>query len=251
MIEAQAPLRRAPSHDAPLDTEALKGERVTVYETNEEGWAWGQLESDRYVGWLPANALAPLGPRSDPQGRRVAHARLSGPVDQTAADGDAAARRPPGRRAHAGPVRRDGRRRLSARPASGAARRSGATTSSRSPNCSSARPICGAARPARARLLRPGADGAGRRRHCLPARQRHAGSGTGQAVALDRRCLALRRGDLVFWDGHVAIVRDGATLAARQRLHMAVAVEPIARGDGAHRSAGGSERAQRQADRAQ
>ena len=27
----------------PLDTEALKGERVTVYETTDEGWCWGQL----------------------------------------------------------------------------------------------------------------------------------------------------------------------------------------------------------------
>ena len=62
MTDAQAPLRRAPSHDAPLDTEALKGERVMVYETNDEGWCWGQLESDDYVGWLPANALIAAGP---------------------------------------------------------------------------------------------------------------------------------------------------------------------------------------------
>ena len=27
--------------------------------SNDEGWAWGQLESDDYVGWLPANALVP------------------------------------------------------------------------------------------------------------------------------------------------------------------------------------------------
>src|SRR5262249_47506062 len=46
----------------PLDTEALKGERVTVYESNEEGWSWGQLAGDGYVGWLPAAALAAPGP---------------------------------------------------------------------------------------------------------------------------------------------------------------------------------------------
>ena len=57
-----APLRKDPSHDAPLLTEALCGEHVTIYETDEEGWAWGQLESDKYVGWLPAVALlAPQG----------------------------------------------------------------------------------------------------------------------------------------------------------------------------------------------
>jgi cell wall-associated NlpC family hydrolase len=62
VIAPQAPLRREPRPDAPLDTEALKGERVTVYEANAEGWAWGQLAGDHYVGWLPSAALAPPGP---------------------------------------------------------------------------------------------------------------------------------------------------------------------------------------------
>src|SRR4029079_15720255 len=53
------PLRRAPQSDAPLDTEALMGERVTIYDINDEGWAWGQLENDDYVGYLPAGALVP------------------------------------------------------------------------------------------------------------------------------------------------------------------------------------------------
>jgi len=61
VIDPQAPLRGEPAPDAPLLTEALKGERVTIYDTNAEGWAWGQLASDGYVGWLPANALAPAG----------------------------------------------------------------------------------------------------------------------------------------------------------------------------------------------
>ena len=59
VIEPQAPLRREPRPDAPLDTEALKGERVTVYDSNAEGCSWGQLAADDYVGWLPTNALAP------------------------------------------------------------------------------------------------------------------------------------------------------------------------------------------------
>jgi cell wall-associated NlpC family hydrolase len=61
VVDPIAPLRRAPAPDAPLDTEALFGETVTVYETTDEGWAWGQLELDGYVGWLPANALGDLG----------------------------------------------------------------------------------------------------------------------------------------------------------------------------------------------
>ena len=55
-------LRRAPSHEARLDTQAVLGERVMIYEITEEGWAWGQLETDGYVGWLSANALGPTGP---------------------------------------------------------------------------------------------------------------------------------------------------------------------------------------------
>ncbi len=61
IIAPQAPLRQEPRPDAPLDTEALKGERVTIYDKNEEGWAWGQLAADNYVGWLPVGALAPPG----------------------------------------------------------------------------------------------------------------------------------------------------------------------------------------------
>ena len=58
IADALAPLRQAPAVDAELATQALKGERVTVYDRNGEGWAWGQLEADGYVGWLPDAALA-------------------------------------------------------------------------------------------------------------------------------------------------------------------------------------------------
>jgi cell wall-associated NlpC family hydrolase len=59
IIDCLAPLRRGPSSDAELSTQALKGERVTIYDRNGEGWAWAQLNSDGYVGWLPDHALAP------------------------------------------------------------------------------------------------------------------------------------------------------------------------------------------------
>src|SRR6516162_4186165 len=58
VIEAIAPLREQPSSSAMLMTQALRGERVTVYDRNGEGWAWGQLAGDGYVGWLPDAALA-------------------------------------------------------------------------------------------------------------------------------------------------------------------------------------------------
>ena len=63
IADALAPMRSGPSCDAELSTQALKGERVTIYDRNVEGFAWGQLNSDGYVGWLPDSALAkPAGP---------------------------------------------------------------------------------------------------------------------------------------------------------------------------------------------
>jgi cell wall-associated NlpC family hydrolase len=56
--EAIAPLREGPAADAMLATQALMGERVTVYDRNGEGLAWGQLNGDGYVGWIPDAALA-------------------------------------------------------------------------------------------------------------------------------------------------------------------------------------------------
>jgi cell wall-associated NlpC family hydrolase len=58
VTDAVAPLRATPAVDATLLTQALKGERVTIYDRYGEGFAWGQLSSDGYVGWIPDAALA-------------------------------------------------------------------------------------------------------------------------------------------------------------------------------------------------
>ncbi|WP_062207302.1 C40 family peptidase [Aureimonas sp. AU12] len=52
-----ADLRRRPGADAPLETQALHGEGVRVFEDGEEGWSWVQLDGDGYVGWMPTVAL--------------------------------------------------------------------------------------------------------------------------------------------------------------------------------------------------
>jgi cell wall-associated NlpC family hydrolase len=49
---------------------------------------------------------------------------------------------------------------------------------------------------------------------------------------------ASQRGDLMFWNGHVAIVRDRDTLIHANAFHMAVAIEPIAEAVTRIRSAG-------------
>ena len=61
---AGAGAQRSPRTTRRCMTEALKGERITIYETSEDGWAWGQLAGDGYVGFVPASALrAPGLPR--------------------------------------------------------------------------------------------------------------------------------------------------------------------------------------------
>jgi cell wall-associated NlpC family hydrolase len=224
VIEPQAPLRAEPSPDAPLATEALKGERVTIYDSNGEGWAWGQLTADGYVGWLPANALAPAGP---PPTHKVTALR-------TFAFPGASIKLPPVEAlpfgARLGIVRIDDRMAVS---------RSGAylpaahlapvdfdepdfvTVAERflgSPylwggktalglDCSGlvqvALAACGLACP-RDSDMQEDAFG----------------------IAIDTS--ELRRGDLIFWKGHVAIVRDRNTLIHANAFHMAVAIEPIA-----------------------
>jgi Bacterial dipeptidyl-peptidase Sh3 domain/NlpC/P60 family len=61
IYDALVPLRNEPFSGAELVTQALKGERVTIYDRNDEGFAWGQLNGDGYVGWLPDRALAKPG----------------------------------------------------------------------------------------------------------------------------------------------------------------------------------------------
>jgi hypothetical protein len=55
----QAQLRVGPRFDAPLATEALSGELVTVYE-ERGGWGWAQSHSDGYVGYVPLDCLTTM-----------------------------------------------------------------------------------------------------------------------------------------------------------------------------------------------
>lgn len=73
------PVRKEPDPTAPLTTEALSGESVTVYETTMEGWAWGQLDADGYVGWLPSEALLPAGAPATHQVRALRTPVFPGP----------------------------------------------------------------------------------------------------------------------------------------------------------------------------
>ena len=237
VIDPQAPLRQRRGHDAPLDTEALKGERVTIYDENEEGWAWGQLAADNYVGWLPLGALAPPGA---PPTHKVAALRTFAfpgpsiklpPVEAFPFGAKLAVARVEDRLAvtdsgfyvpavHLQPVRRQRSR----------FRRGGRALSRRALSV-------GRQDRARPRLFGPGADRACGLRRLLSARHRYAGAGAGNGRRRFESS-AFKRGDLIFWKGHVAIVRDAANLLHANAFHMAVAIEPIAEAVARIRAAG-------------
>ena len=223
VIEPIAALRRAPSHDARLDTEALLGERVMIYETTDEGWAWGQLETDGYVGWLSANALAAAARRRPTRSRCRAHSRFRVRTSSC---------RPPRRCPWARGSPSRGRTSISP------SRRRGwhirevylAPIKARQPDFVpvaerfSARPISGAARLARTGLLGPRADftPGGRRR--LSARQRHAGTGARQDVVA--REPAARRSRVL--EGPRRDRARPEMLIHANAHHMMVGIEPAA-----------------------
>ena len=68
----------APAHDAPLDTEALFGERVTVYDSNDEGWALGPARARRLCRLAADECAARAGRGADPPSRRCARSCFPG-----------------------------------------------------------------------------------------------------------------------------------------------------------------------------
>jgi cell wall-associated NlpC family hydrolase len=223
VIDAQAPVRRAPSPDAPLDTEALMGERVTIYEFNQEGWAWGQLAADGYVGWLPANAL--LKPRAVPTHKVTALRTLAFPGNSIKAPPVAAP--PLGSRLSV--LRQQGRfavANIGFLPAGHLAPLDHAETDF----------VAVAERFLGTPYLWGGKTNYGLDCSALVQVALNAcGVACPRDSDMQERALGtpadpshLRRGDLVFWKGHVAIVRDEASFVHANGFHMQVAVEPVA-----------------------
>lgn len=56
---ASIALRRRPEMELGFDTELLFGETVRVFD-EANGWAWVQAERDRYVGYVPSDSLAEM-----------------------------------------------------------------------------------------------------------------------------------------------------------------------------------------------
>ena len=223
IIAASAPLRRSPKGDAPLETEALHGESVTVYDEQGE-WAWAQLGRDLYVGYLPRAALgAPSAPT-----HRVAALR-------THAYPGPAIKLPPRMALSLG-----ARLTIAAREGDFAVSEDGLYLWSRHLAELSA-PEPDAVAVAERFLETPylwggrtsvGIDCSGLVQAALTAagvlcpRDSDMQEATlGEAIAIDAEPLA--RGDLVFWKGHVGIMRDPATLLHANGWHMKVVSEPL------------------------
>jgi cell wall-associated NlpC family hydrolase len=225
VVEPQTPLRREPRPDAPLDTEALKGERVTIYDSNDEGWSWGQLAADHYVGWLPSNALVPAsaapthkvsalrtfafpGPsiklppiEALPFGARLAIAGLEDRLAVTVSGAFVPA-------VHLKLVgENDADFVAVAERFVGVPYLWGGKTAL-GIDCSGlvqvALAACGIQCP-------------------RDSDMQEAALGSAVDALSD-----LKRGDLVFWKGHVAIARDASNLVHANAFHMAVAIEPVA-----------------------
>ena len=223
VIDAQAPVRERPAPDAPLMTEALLGERVTVYEFDQEGWAWGQLAGDGYVGFLPANALMP--PREAPTHKVVAPRTLAFPGPSIKLP--PVAMPPLGSRIA---VSRE-QERFAVAPLGFIPLRHLAPLAQREKDF-----VAVAERFLGVPYLwggktNLGLDCSGLVQVALTACGVPCPRDSDmqeQALGTTIDVAQARRGDLVFWKGHVAIVRDGANLLHANAFHMAVAVEPIA-----------------------
>jgi hypothetical protein len=227
VIDVSAPLRSAPASDALLDTEALHGERVTVYEQTEEGWSWGQLSRDGYVGWLPSNALAKetikpthrvralrtlVFPKPDIKSPPIASLSFGGTIAMKREEGNFVITENGGfvPKQHLAPhdFREDDPAEV-ARRFLGTPYLWGGKTSA-GLDCSA--------------LVQLALQSAG---YECP-RDSDMQQQIGKPVAFSGGEESLARGDLVFWTGHVGFYAGEGRLLHANAFHMAVAEEPLA-----------------------
>jgi hypothetical protein len=227
IIVPVTPVRSAPCADAGLDTEALLGAAVTVYDVLE-GWAWVQLERDRYVGYVPKAAI---GDRAVAPTHRVA---ALGTFVFPTAD----MKRPPTIRLTLGAevtvVARQGDFHRLAGGGFAFCRHLCARDDCEPDFVAVAERLIGVPYLWGGRTPL-GCDCSGLVQLALEAagidapRDSDMQAGElGVPLSTSADLGGLRRGDLVCWPGHIGIMRDGVTLLHANAHHMAVASEPLA-----------------------
>jgi cell wall-associated NlpC family hydrolase len=223
-----APLRAEPRPDCPIDTQLLMGEPFTVFEEDGEGFSWGQSGWDGYVGYLASEALGPLEPEPT---HRVAAVRTfvyPGPSlklpTETCLSMNALvsvvvvengyARLTSGGFVHAGHL---------------------VPVATHEPDF-----VAVAERFLHTPYLWGGKTSIGLDCSALvqmslmatgvaaPRDSDMQEAGLGVEIPFDETLSGLRRGDLVFWKGHVGILRDAQSLIHANGHHMAVAIEGLA-----------------------
>jgi len=230
VVRGAVDLRREPAATAPLDTQLLCGERVAVYD-EADGWAWVQNAADGYVGYVDGAALGRtvqtpthevatlrtfLYPEPNLKAPPLDHLSMTSPVAVVATrDRFSEVRLATG---HSGWIY---------------SRHLAAVAETAPDYVATARQFLGVPYLWGGKTSL-GLDCSGLVQLALTAagircpRDSDMQEALGIPVATTGDLSDLRRGDLVFWKGHVAIARDGKTLVHANAFHMAVAIEPAA-----------------------
>lgn len=235
VIAGSAPLRRGPGRDAALDTEAQMGDPAMVYE-DWEGFSFVQLGTDGYVGYVPSAALGAIDPA--PTHRVVALRTFAYPAPDMKqpvlghlglGSTVAVAGREGAYLRLAGGISSDG---ILIREAYLFADHCVPIDRTEPDFAGTAERLVGIPYLWGGRTSL-GLDCSGLVQLCLAAAGIGAPRDADQQEAalgspLPPDLTALRRGDLVFWRGHVGMMLDTRTLIHANGHHMTVAFEPLA-----------------------
>lgn len=219
-------LHREPRFDARIDTQALLGERVRVFETRE-GWAWLQLETDGYVGYAALDDLA--APAAPPTHRVAVPSTFmfsapdikTQPVITVTLNAQVAVTREDERFAHLANGRFIVARHLKPLGEREADFVAVAEACRHVPYLWGGKSVLGLDCSGLVQLSLQAAGQICPRDSDMQERE------LGRALPIDD-LTALRRGDLIFWDGHVGIMADEQRLLHANGHFMQVTLESLA-----------------------